>query len=71
MPPFDATSTLPSATSDVAKSNTSGRPGSGTPTLNGAVENRRSVPPNGATSTLPATLTKCTETSPSRLAVSA
>ena len=31
---------MPSATSEVAKSSTRGRPGSGTPTLNGAVEKR-------------------------------
>ena len=52
LPPLEATRTLPSATSEVAKSSTTG--GSvGTPTLKGAVEKRRSVPPKGATSTLP------------------
>ena len=38
----------------------------GTPTQKGAVEKRRSVPPKGATSTLPATLTKWMEISPAR-----
>ena len=69
--PGDATSTLPSATSEVAKSSTSGRPGSGTPTQKGAVEKRRSTPPKGATSTLPATLTKWMEISPAAIAISA
>ena len=57
---------------EVAKSRTMGTPsGRGTPTTNGAVESRRSVPPNGATSTLPEALTKCTETSPAAAAISA
>ncbi len=38
----------------------------GMPTQKGAVENVRSTPPNGATSTLPRTLTKWIETRPSR-----
>ena len=72
MPPWLATSTLPSATTEVAKSSTTGGwPGRGTPTQNGAVESRRSVPPKGATSTLPEALTKCTETSPASAAISA
>ena len=72
MPPWLATSTLPSATIEVAKSRISGeRPGRGTPTQYGAVENRRSMPPKGATSTLPAALTKCTDTSPLAAAISA
>ena len=54
MPPWLATSTLPSATSEVAKSRITGRPpGCGIPMQTGAVENRRSTPPNGATSTEP------------------
>ena len=38
---------------------------------NGAVENRRSTAPNGATSGDPATFTKWIEISPAALAVSA
>ncbi len=65
LPPWLATSTLPSATSEVAKSRITGNPpGRGMPMQTGAVENRRSTPPKGATSTEPATLTKCTDTSP-------
>ena len=41
------------------------------PMQTGAVENRRSTPPKGATSTEPATLTKCTETRPASAAISA
>ena len=37
----------------------------------GAVEKRRSTPANGATSTEPATLTKCSDTRPSPAAISA
>ena len=70
MPPLEATSTLPSATREVAKSSTTGGE-VGTPTEKGAVEKRRSTPPKGATMTLPATLTKWTETRPASIACSA
>src|SRR6266567_928887 len=71
LPPLEATRTLPSATSEVAKSRIMGGcPGLGTPTTKGAVEMRRSTPPNGATSRLPATFTKCTETKPASAAIS-
>jgi hypothetical protein len=62
---------LPSATSDVAKSSTTGRSGSGSPTATGAVENRFSTAPNGATSGDPATFTKWIEMRPAASAVSA
>ena len=65
LPPRLATSTLPSATSEVAKSSTTGSaPSRGMPTQNGAVDKRRSTPPNGATRTEPAALTKWIEISP-------
>ena len=41
------------------------------PAQNGAVDMRRSVPPNGATSTLPEALTKWMETRPAAAAISA
>src|SRR3954454_16473971 len=60
LPPCEATSTLPSATAEVAKSSTTGSsfgPGK--------------AAANGATRALPDTLTKCTETSPDSTACSA
>ena len=72
LPPRAATRTLPSATAEVAKSRITGSaPRIGKPIENGAVEMRRSTPPKGATSWLPATLTKWTETSPASAAISA
>ena len=62
-PPLEATRTLPSATTDVAKSKTTGGSSPrGTPTQKGAVEIRGSVPPKGATRTEPRALTKWIET---------
>ncbi len=73
LPPFEATSTLPSATSEVAKSSSSigPLPSGGTPMQTGLVEKRRSTPPNGATSSPPSTLTKWSETRPASAARSA
>src|SRR6478736_7408039 len=57
---------------EVAKSSTIGScPWRGMPTQYGAVDSRFSTPPNGATSSEPAALTKCTDTSPSAAAISA
>jgi len=60
LPPLEATRTFPSATIDVAKSSSSmGAPASpGMPMHTGLVPNRRSTPPNGATISPFATLTK-------------
>ena len=64
--------TLPSATSEVAKSSTTGGASSrGMPTQNGAVDSRRSRPPNGATSSEPGALTKWIEIRPAAAARSA
>ena len=73
LPPLSATSTLPSATTDVAQSSTSGAPsGIGTPMLTGLVDMRRSVPPKGATiMPSPLVLTKWIEMKPLAAASSA
>ena len=72
LPPLAATSALPSATTEVAKSRMkSSPPGLGTPTAIGAVEHLASAEPNGATIRDPATLQNWTDTKPSRQACSA
>jgi hypothetical protein len=45
LPPLEATSTLPSATSEVAKSSTSGPSAVGAAMQTGLVEKRRFTPP--------------------------
>jgi len=72
LPPVAATRTLPSATLAVAKSRINGSLSpSGTPIVTGLVDIRLDTPPKGATSRLPATLTKWIEISPDSIAISA
>ena len=72
LPPWLATITLPSATTEVAKSRIVGSlPSRGMPTAKGAVESRRSRAPKGATRIEPEAVTKWMETRPCAAAISA
>src|SRR6202030_4342186 len=67
-----ATNNFPSATIDVVTSSITGSPPStGTPTVIGLGESRRSLPPKGATRGAPDVFRKCTDTWPSPAANSA
>src|SRR6202158_4060401 len=67
-----ATNNFPSATIDVVTSSITGSPpATGTPTVIGLVESRRSLPPKGATRCAPEVFRKCSDTWPSAAANSA